>query len=84
MTRELTIGERIRIVRIHRAISQMQFSKLADIDHCYLSQIERGRKEPSAKMLRCLLKALEITFKTFYAIEWIPPDPRLCDQGDRK
>lgn len=54
------IGARIRYHRNRRRKTQPVVAGLAGITTDYLSQIERGRKTPSAQVLRLLASALEV------------------------
>lgn len=55
--REL-IGQVLREVRTERAETQRQVAERAGISVQYLSEIERGRKEPSSEMLAAVGGAL--------------------------
>lgn len=60
LEREVQIGQRIRDLRKARAITQAGLAGLAEIDPITISNIERGKQEPSARTLRKLARALSV------------------------
>jgi transcriptional regulator with XRE-family HTH domain len=60
------IGE---FIRSQRRLANLSLRKLADLAHvsnAYLSQVERGIYKPSAKVLRHLAEALQVSAETLY------------------
>jgi transcriptional regulator with XRE-family HTH domain len=55
------LGSRLRALRTERNETLAQTSERAGISPQYLSEIERGRKEPSSEMIAALAGALGIT-----------------------
>jgi DNA-binding XRE family transcriptional regulator len=55
------LGRRIRALRLHRQETLADTAGRAGISPQYLSEIERGRKEPSSEMIAALAGALGIT-----------------------
>jgi transcriptional regulator with XRE-family HTH domain len=55
------LGEIIRRQRELSALSMRQFADLVGISNPYLSQIERGLREPSEKVLEGIAKSLAIS-----------------------
>jgi len=55
------LGSRLRALRIERDETLAQTSERAGISPQYLSEIERGRKEPSSEMIAALAGALDTT-----------------------
>jgi DNA-binding XRE family transcriptional regulator len=55
------LGQRLRAVRLGRQQTLAQTAGRAGISPQYLSEIERGRKEPSSEMIAALAGALGIT-----------------------
>ena len=60
------LGEFIREQRESAKLSLRNLSKLAGVSNPYLSQIERGLRNPSAEILQAIAKALEISSETLY------------------
>lgn len=60
------LGEFIREQREAAKLSLRNLSKLAGVSNPYLSQIERGLRNPSAEILQAIAKALEISSETLY------------------
>jgi transcriptional regulator with XRE-family HTH domain len=62
--REERLGEIIRRQRELSALSMRQFADLVGISNPYLSQIERGLREPSERVLEGIAKSLKISVET--------------------
>ena len=60
------LGEFIRDQRRIDHLSLRKLSEMAGISNPYLSQIERGLRKPSAKILQQIARALEISSETLY------------------
>lgn len=75
------LGEFIRDQRALARLSLRRLSELAGISNPYLSQIERGLREPSARILAQLAHALRISAETLYVqagmLDDRPPDDDL-------
>jgi transcriptional regulator with XRE-family HTH domain len=87
------LGEIIRQQRELAEMSMRQFAELAGISNPYLSQIERGLRAPSQKVLDGIASALQISADALYeqagmtppgaepednaVLEAIAADPRL-------
>jgi transcriptional regulator with XRE-family HTH domain len=54
------LGERLRVLRRRRALTQSALARLAGISRQYLSDIERGTAEPSIEILTTIASALGI------------------------
>jgi transcriptional regulator with XRE-family HTH domain len=55
------LGGRLRALRAERAETLAETADRAGISPQYLSEIERGRKEPSSEMIAALAGALDTT-----------------------
>ena len=55
------LGERLRALRLHQEETLAETAGRAGISPQYLSEIERGRKEPSSEMIAALAGALGTT-----------------------
>ena len=54
------IGERIRQARREQHLSQIQLAKAAGINQGFLSQIERGKQQPSSQTVNAIAVALDL------------------------
>jgi transcriptional regulator with XRE-family HTH domain len=86
------LGEIIRRQRELSALSMRQFADLVGISNPYLSQIERGLREPSERVLEGIARSLRVPVDALYeqaglrideeeetpaVVEAIRADPRL-------
>jgi transcriptional regulator with XRE-family HTH domain len=55
------LGARLRALRAERAETLAETAERAGISPQYLSEVERGRKEPSSEMIAALAGALDTT-----------------------
>ena len=55
------LGSRLRTLRTDRDETLAQTAERAGISPQYLSEVERGRKEPSSEMIAALAGALDLT-----------------------
>ena len=60
MWREV-LGRRLRTLRLDQGETLTETAARAGISPQYLSEIERGRKEPSSEMIAALAGALDMT-----------------------
>ncbi|MDN5855628.1 MAG: helix-turn-helix domain-containing protein [Actinomycetia bacterium] len=58
--REL-IGDTLRTHRVRRAMTLRDVSAKARVSLGYISEVERGQKEPSSELLAALCDALEVS-----------------------
>jgi len=65
-TREIHIGEFIRQQRKQAEMSLRRLAERAGISNPYLSQIERGLRQPSAEILKALARGLSIQAESLY------------------
>ncbi|KUP98627.1 helix-turn-helix domain-containing protein [Thermobifida cellulosilytica] len=54
------IGDALRRVRQERGLTLREVSEAAQVSLAYLSEIERGRKEPSSEVLAAVYRALDL------------------------
>lgn len=55
------LGARLRRLRKHRKLTLTQLARRAGVSPQYLSEIERGRKEPSSELIAAISGALGIS-----------------------
>jgi transcriptional regulator with XRE-family HTH domain len=55
------LGSRLRALRTDRGETLARTAERAGISPQYLSEVERGRKEPSSEMIAALAGALDVT-----------------------
>src|SRR3954469_14407927 len=63
---ERSLGDIIRRQRELNALSMRQFSQMVGISNPYLSQIERGLREPSESVVEAIAKSLEMSADALY------------------
>ncbi|MEA2178996.1 MAG: hypothetical protein QOG77_2293 [Solirubrobacteraceae bacterium] len=73
------LGEIIRRQRELSAMSMRQFSEVVGISNPYLSQIERGLREPSERVLESIASALRTTSDALYEQAGIDVDEPVQD-----
>ena len=69
-----TLGEIIRRQRELSAMSMRQFAGLVGISNPYLSQIERGLREPSEKVLDAIARNLDVSAEVLYQQAGLDPE----------
>jgi transcriptional regulator with XRE-family HTH domain len=78
------LGRRLRRLRLHRRETLLETAEKAGISPQYLSEIERGRKEPSSEMIAAVAGALgtnlldlteQVTAELRHSILTAVPDP---------
>lgn len=55
-----SVGERVRILRKHRGLSQTQVAQAADLAQAYLSELEAGKKAFRLGTLERICRALDV------------------------
>ena len=70
MVKQLLGGEHpVRVFRTYRKLTQKQLAAKAGINAVYLSQIERGRRTGSARLLAALARILNVDVDHLLAAE---------------
>jgi transcriptional regulator with XRE-family HTH domain len=77
-----SIGEYIKEQREQARISIRQLASAAGVSNPYLSQVERGQRNPSAEILQQIAKGLRISAEALYVRAGILED-RPADSGVR-
>lgn len=60
------LGARIRFLRKNRNLSIEDLALIADVNHNYLSDLERGERNPTINVLYKIAKALEIKLEVLF------------------
>lgn len=74
---ELTIGERLRIVRTKAGLSQRSLAKRAGIGNATVSLIEGNQMNPSVSALKRILDAISVPLSDFFAIDAADADQKV-------
>jgi transcriptional regulator with XRE-family HTH domain len=73
----MVIGERLKVLRQHKGLSQGDVEKRSGLLRCYISRVENGHTVPSVETLGKLALALGVRmYELFYDGE-NPPAPQL-------
>ena len=70
-----SLGDAIRRQRELSQVSMRQFAQMAGISNPYLSQIERGLREPSQRVLDAIARSLEVSTDALYEQAGIVREP---------
>src|ERR1700722_4626695 len=74
----MIIGERLRVLREEKKLSQGDIEKRTGLLRCYLSRVENGHTVPAIETLEKIARALEIPlYQLFYDGEEPPSLPNL-------
>ena len=60
------LGMRIRYLRKQKGMSQLDLSLEAEVNKNYISDLERGSRNPSILLLEKICKALDIDLATLF------------------
>ncbi len=72
------IGERLRVIRREKNMSQGDIEERTGLQRCYVSRVENGHTIPSLETLQKMALALEVPlYKFFYEGEQPPQVPPL-------
>lgn len=61
------LGERIRLIRQERKMTQKELGYLTDMEDANLNRIEKGKTNPTALTLRKICLALDITISDLFS-----------------
>ncbi|MCU1689349.1 MAG: family transcriptional regulator [Pseudonocardiales bacterium] len=61
-----TIGETLRSIRLRQRRTLREVSTAGRVSLGYLSEIERGQKEPSSELLAAICSALDVTLSELF------------------
>lgn len=63
----MTLGERIKDLRIEKGLTQTQLASLIGVSQKAIDYWERNVNEPKASYIIALVKCFEITYDEFFA-----------------
>jgi transcriptional regulator with XRE-family HTH domain len=72
---ERSLGDIIRRQRELNALSMRQFAQMVGISNPYLSQIERGLRAPSEKVVDAIAESLQTSAETLYEQAGVTAEP---------
>lgn len=55
------LGENIRRIRLERGLTQVELSKRLKVDRGYISNVERGLKNPTLSTIERVAKVLKVS-----------------------
>ena len=70
------LGDFIRQQREMHEVSMRQFAEMSGISNPYLSQIERGLREPSRRVVEDIARSLHMSADALYMRAGIEPEPK--------
>jgi transcriptional regulator with XRE-family HTH domain len=74
----MVIGDRLRVLREEKKLSQGDIEKKTGLLRCYVSRVENGHTVPAVETLEKFARALEVPmYHLFYAGEEPPKLPNL-------
>jgi transcriptional regulator with XRE-family HTH domain len=74
----MIVGDRLRLLREEKKLSQGDIEKRTGLLRCYISRVENGHTVPSIETLEKLARALEVPlYQLFYDGEEPPKLPNL-------
>ena len=62
----MSIGEKIKELRIEKGLSQMRLAKIIGVSQKAIDYWERGINEPKASYIIALVKTFELSFDEFF------------------
>jgi transcriptional regulator with XRE-family HTH domain len=68
------VGQRIRILRKGKGLSQEQLSELVGLTKNYMGLLERGRRNPSLETLQQIAYVLNVPIKYLFDFPMPPED----------
>jgi transcriptional regulator with XRE-family HTH domain len=75
------LGSFIRAQRQMANLSLRELSAMTEVSNPYLSQIERGLSEPSARVLKAIAQALDLSAEALFAQAGLMPESTRLDHN---
>src|SRR5258707_15722229 len=77
----MIIGDRLRVLRVEKKLSQGDVEKRTGLLRCYISRVENGHTVPAVETLEKMARAFEVPlYQLFYEGEEPPNVPTLLKQ----
>jgi len=77
----MIIGDRLRVLRVEKKLSQGDVEKRTGLLRCYISRVENGHTVPAVETLEKMARAFEVpVYQLFYEGEEPPKVPALLKQ----
>lgn len=65
----MKLGEKIKLLRKGKKISQEELSNMLNINRNYLSRIETGKSDPSATVLKSIAKIFNVDLNSLLGVD---------------
>ncbi len=62
----VSIGNRVKNLRIDKGLSQEELARRIDFDRTYLSRVESGKQNMTVETLLKICEGLDVTIKEFF------------------
>ena len=62
----VSIGNRVKTLRIYKGLSQDELARRIDFDRTYLSRVESGKQNVTVETLLKICEGLGVTIKEFF------------------
>ncbi|MBO9682855.1 MAG: helix-turn-helix transcriptional regulator [Flavisolibacter sp.] len=63
---KLKVGQRIKVLRKEKNLSQEGLANKAEVDRTYMTEVENGKRNISIENLEKIIGALEFSFTDFF------------------
>ena len=79
----IEIAEKLKAFRLANRMTLKQLASKAGCTDAYLSQLERGRANPSIMILKKIASALQVKVVDFFLESEIDENDVVCQEGER-
>lgn len=71
----MVIGERIRVIRESKKLSQGEIQKRTGLLRCYISRVEHGHTVPTVETIEKIARAVDVPLYRFFCEDDVTPRP---------
>lgn len=71
----MVIGERIRVIRESKKLSQGEMQARTGLLRCYISRVEHGHTVPTVETIEKIARALDVPLYRFFCEDNVTPRP---------